>query len=495
MRHIPYCPLPTPTRENTWIPVISLDEMASREYDVLVVGTGAGGGAALWRLCEQLHKTNKRIGVVERGGLLLPTNAFNIPTGTTAGSLYNNPQIGIRLGDALPQFPGTRLVYALGGRTLFWGAVCPRIPDFELASWPVPIPEMHRYYSIAERMMNVTDLYSRYSTFTQNLLDRLRANGYPEAVDQPVGIDLQPTQYGELHTNAYFSSISLLARAMHLHPYDLAVNAQAIQVLTDQNQRTRGIRVITPERTIYELRSKTVVLAASALETPRILLNSGIPGRAIGHYLTNHSIVRGVGQISSTDLPEILGMINILVPQTWYRPIQLQMFGAYYSYQFQTKPRVNKWDDNVLITLGKVQSRYENRMFLDPNRQDAYGLPELQVQFSYSPTDWAIIEESAAALRDVASLTGLKLDLTAEGSDVCLFLPGADNHESGTCRMGNDPWTSVTNPIGSVHGITGLYITDNSVLPSMGAVNPTLSTVALAIRTADYIASECRIGQ
>ncbi|AIQ63066.1 hypothetical protein PSTEL_08110 [Paenibacillus stellifer] len=76
-----------------------------------------------------MQKTEKRIGVVERGSLLLPTNAFNIPTGTTAGSLYNNPQIGIRLGDALPQFPGTRLVYALGGRTLFWGAVCPRIPS------------------------------------------------------------------------------------------------------------------------------------------------------------------------------------------------------------------------------------------------------------------------------------------------------------------------------------------------------------------------------
>ncbi|MNM44068.1 Paromamine 6'-oxidase [compost metagenome] len=243
------------------------------------------------------------------------------------------------------------------------------------------------------------------------------------------------------------------------------------------------------------MRSAAVRCSGGRFVRVFLLLNSGIPGRAIGHYLTNHSIVRGIGQISSTDLPEILGMINILVPQTWYRPIQLQIFGAYYSYQFQTKPRVNKWDDNVLITLGKVQSRYENRIFLDPIRRDAYGLPEIQVQFSYSPADWAIIEESAAALRNVASQIGLKLDLSAEGSDVCLFLPGADNHESGTCRMGRDPRTSVTNPVGSVHGITGLYITDNSVLPSMGAVNPTLSTVALAIRTADYIASECRLGQ
>ena len=491
VRQIPYCPLPPPTDQNHWIPVTPLDEMASKEYDVIIAGTGAGGGAALWRLCEQLKNSGKRIGIVERGGLLLPTNAFNLPTGSTATSLYNDPSIAPRLGETLPQFPGSRLVHALGGRTLFWGAVCPRIPDFELAKWPVPIPEMHRYYSIAERIMTVTDLYSRYSTFTQILLDRLRANGYPEAVDQPVAIDLQPTQYGDLHSNAYFSSIIFLARALELHPFDLAVNARAIQVLTDQNQKTRGIRVITPEKKVYDLRSKTVVLAASALETPRILLNSGIPGRAIGHYLTNHSIVRGNGEISSEEFPEILGMINILVPQTWYRPFQLQIFGSYYSYRYRPKPRINEWKGNALNTLGIVQSRYENRVFLDPTKRDAYGLPEIKVHFSYSPTDWAVIEQSAVFLRKIASIIGLKLDLTEEGSDICLLLPGADNHESGTCRMGIDPNTSVTNPMGSVHGVPGLFVSDNSVLPSMGAANPTLTTVALAIRMADYIASEC----
>lgn len=467
---------------------MSLDEMALNEYDVIIVGTGAGGGAALWRLCEQWKNTGKRVGVVERGGLLLPTNAFNLPTGETAINLYNNPRIGIRLGQSLPQFPGARLVYALGGRTLFWGAVCPRIPDFELVDWPIQTPEMHRYYSIAERVMNVTSFYSRYSTFTQLILDRLRANEYPEAVDQPVGTDLQPTQYGEIHSNVFFSSIIFLARARMLHPFDLAVNARAIQILTEQNQ-TRGVRVMTPEGRTYDLRAKTVVLAASALETPRILLQSDIPGKAIGHYLTNHSIVRGIGEISSKGFPDILGMINILIPQTLNRPYQLQMFGSYYSYEFLPKPRTNEWKGNSLITLGKVEARYENRMYLDPVRRDAYGLPEIQIQFDYSPTDWLVIEKSAIALRKAASIIGLELDSTNNGSDICLLLPGADNHESGTCRMGFDPNTSVTDPTGQVHGVSGIFITDNSVLPSMGAVNPTLTTFALAIRTADYIAN------
>src|SRR5690348_3023469 len=65
---------------NQWIPLTPLEQMTRTDYDVLVVGTGIGGGAALWRLAERLKNSGKRIGVVERGGLLLPTHAQNIAT-------------------------------------------------------------------------------------------------------------------------------------------------------------------------------------------------------------------------------------------------------------------------------------------------------------------------------------------------------------------------------------------------------------------------------
>lgn len=424
---------------------------------------------------------------------MLPTHAFNLPTEDSASRLYNNPRVGIRLGGTLTQYSGIRLVYALGRRTLFWGGGCPRIPDFELAEWPIRIEDMQRYYCIAERVMNVSSLYSRFSSFTQILLDRLRANGYPEAVDKPAAYDLQPTQFGEIHSNVFFSSIIFLAKAMALRPFDLTVNARAIQVLTDQTQKIRGVRVMTPHNRVYDLRAKIVVLAASALEPPRILLCSGIPGRAVGHYLTNHSNILGIGEISSAGFPDILGMVNILIPQTLHRPYQIQWSGPYpfFRYLYQQKPRINEWRGNNLNVLGKVESRYENRMFLDPNRRDANGIPEIQVQFSYSLKDWDVIKQSTDALRKVVSIAGLKLEtLGLDSSDICLLLPGADNHESGTCRIGLDPNTSVTNPYCQVHGVPGLFISDNSVLPSMGAANPVLSTVALAIRTADHIVNK-----
>ena len=60
-------------------------------------------------------------------------------------------------------------------------------------------------------------------------------------------------------------------------------------------------------------------------------------------------------------------------------------------------------------------------------------------------------------------------------------------HESCTCRMGTDPSISATNPYGEIHGVSGLYVADNSVIPFLAAANPTNSTVAPAIRMADNI--------
>ncbi|MNQ84932.1 Paromamine 6'-oxidase [compost metagenome] len=92
------------------------------------------------------------------------------------------------------------------------------------------------------------------------------------------------------------------------------------------------------------------------------------------------------------------------------------------------------------------------------------------------------------ALQQASRAMQLDLATTPNGApEICLMPIGTDNHESGTCRMGDDPQTSATNRYGQIHGISGLYIADGSVLPSIGATNTTLSIMALAIRTADYI--------
>ena len=65
---------------NNWIPLTPLSQMAEQEYDVLIIGTGAGGGFVLWRLCEQWKREKKRIGIIERGDQVIPTHARNLST-------------------------------------------------------------------------------------------------------------------------------------------------------------------------------------------------------------------------------------------------------------------------------------------------------------------------------------------------------------------------------------------------------------------------------
>ncbi|MGO4271912.1 GMC family oxidoreductase N-terminal domain-containing protein, partial [Paenibacillus sp. TAF58] len=312
----PFCPPVTQEQFlSSWIPITSAEQMAETEYDILIVGSGAGGGAALWRLCEQWGDNGKKIGIVERGDLFLPTHVANIATiDGDSFRLYAPPQITDLIGNRLPQYSGMKLIYALGGRTILWGAVSPRMAPHVIAEWPVTMNEMEYYYNIAEEIMNVTNTYTKDSSITQILLKRLRENGYFNADDIPVATDLDETRYGKLHSNVFFSSIVLFARALNHRPFDLAVNTYAAEVITDGSKAV-GVRVMTADKKSHFIKAKTVVLSASSLQTPRILLNSRIPGKAIGRYLINHSYLIATASITTKNFPEPLGALGIIVPE------------------------------------------------------------------------------------------------------------------------------------------------------------------------------------
>ncbi|RBW67933.1 GMC oxidoreductase [Bacillus taeanensis] len=460
--------------QDHFIPLTSLDEMAETDYDVLVVGTGAGGGAAVWRLCEQLKNTNKKIGVVEAGPILLQTHAANLPT--LAGKFNNyflNPKISTPIGKFLPDLPGAREVIALGGLTLFWGRACPRMHMSEWSNYPIEKRELDLYYNIAEQMMTVQ---KPFYPLSYSFLTRLWQGGFPEASVIPRATNVEPAKFGPV---VNFSSISFLGSALLHRSFDLAVNARAVQILND-GKKVTGIKVMTPDKKAYELTAKNVILSANAYETPRLLLASGIKGEAIGHYLTLHSFLRSSFEIQqpTNGGGSSLGLIDLSIPQTDSEPsqIQIEISERYKTIEQGTERHVETY------SFGRVEGRYENKLFLDPNKKDEYGVPEIQVDFSFSPKDLSILNSLTKRFIKAARILGAE-----KPPELCLSAPGSDYHTMGTCRMGDDPLTSSTNRYGQIHSILGLYAADNSILPNTGAANPTLTTVALAIRTADYI--------
>ncbi|MBD0384072.1 GMC oxidoreductase [Paenibacillus sedimenti] len=469
---------PAPVSEGSWITISSLEKMSQTEYDVLIVGTGPGGGAVLWRLCEQWRNNGKKIGVVEAGNLLLPTHARNIETMSFQRWIdlaYHSPRFKIPVSGT-----NFRQLIAVGGRSLVWSGVSPRM-YLDPQQWPVPQWEMDMYYRIAEQVMNVSNRYTEGSPINQIFLHQLRNGPYPAAVNGPLAVDLEPTKYGEIHSNVFFSSISFLAKALYRKTYDLAVLARAVQVVTDK-KGVAGVHVMTPDKRSCVLKAKTVVLSASTFGTPRILLHSGIRGNAIGHYLINHSAVRGTAKFNRKDYPYVLGPIGILIPETEKLPYQVVVEGPI-GYQFYHDKQIPFQEemDVFVAGFGTVQPRYENKINLDPFRRDEYGVPELQIHLDYNEADKAILQQATDEVKRVTSAIGTPLVSLVPDE------PVAGDHEAGTCRMGDDPDTSATDRYGQIHGVPGLYVADNSIFPVMGAANPTLTMVALAIRTADHI--------
>jgi choline dehydrogenase-like flavoprotein len=469
---------------NQFIPTQSLDHMSTIEYDVLVVGTGAGGGAAIWRLCDQLKGTGKKIGVVEAGPILLQTHAYNLPTVLqNLDRYYYNPKITNPIGNLLPDLPGARQAIALGGKTLFWGTVTPRMPPSQIAETPVPFDEMTIYYNIAEQRIGVNKPVYYDSPLSRILLGRLWENGFPEATIMPRAINFEPVKYDEVNPTVYFSSISFLAEGLKLRPFDLSIQARAVQLLSEGG-RIAGVKVMTPDKKPYILRAKNVVLSAGIFETVRLLLYSGVKGRAIGHYVSGHSFIPLSTSLSRKDLPETLGPTAILIPQTAERPYQMQV-GQRPNEIVEQRGEV----EIGFAAYGKVESRYENKLSLSPVLIDEYGVPMLQADFNFSAKDRAVMKQMVEAIHKVAKAIGARIGGAVIRPDMCLE---SLDHIAGACRMGEDPATSGADRYGQVHGVPGLYVADASVLPPFGAVNPALTIMALSIRTVDHIVGNMR---
>ena len=451
---------------------------------------------------------------------------------------------------------------ALGGKTLIWGRVALRLSDYDFKNkthdghgedWPIAYSDIAPYYDKVDTLLGITgtaehlpqlpdSIYQRPVKMTcgEQMFRRTVAKMGRTLIPGRAGV----TTDGVLHNRyrsrcmgrgrcgrgcdlsaAFHSPTALIYPAKDTGLCDVRTDSVVAEVLLDaKTNRARGVRVIDRKtKAEYEFTARVVILAASTVESTRLLFNSrsaeypnGLANSSgvLGHYFCEHVM----GPKVTGFMPSLVGKEATLDdgrPQSTYLPrfrnvterhpdfvrgygyqgfvgaveypgfaAQLPGFGAGLKQNVRNRyPAFASYSG-----FGEVVARYENEVGVDPTTTDRWGIPVARFNYRFGENERAMVKDMAEQGEEMLRAAGCT-DITITRD----ALPeGWSIHELGTARMGDDPKTSVTNSFGQTHDVKNLFVLDGSIFVSSSCQNPTWTILALAWRGSEYLAGEMK---
>ncbi len=537
------------------------EELSAREaervvWDVIVVGTGMGGGM----LGHQLARSGRRVLFVEKGRSTLPGTPGTIRSAIpeqaeprayrSAEAYYDALARAGRSTDEIEDISGRvprRFVPFIGsgtgGSSALYGMVCERFfardftprQDFSdpgastvPEAWPITYEQMSPWYAEAEKLLRVRGqpdplrpeaaevglpASPPFSPDNQPLIDHLNGRGLhpyhlPMACDYTDGCPTCQDYLCEKSCKNDAARNGVLP-ALAEHGAHLLAQCRVLRLEADSTQVRR---VICADRCgMLALKAKVVVLAAGALATPVLLLNSrsgewprGLANGSdwVGRNLMRH-LLDPIQIWPDSDFKTTAANKEIGLNDFYFREGQkygtVQSFGAVPPMEWLTNRRDRR--GKVLRLMRPAVSRAYKRFFtgalvlgaitedlpyLD-NRVLLYDRPSLdgrqrlRIQYRLHPSE---IERRAAFLRQLKEVLlpfrNMPLGSGGEGNTNL-------GHVCGTCRFGTDPKTSVLDPQNRAHEVDNLYVVDASFFPSSAGLNPSLTVAANALRVAAHV--------
>ncbi|HEY7516471.1 MAG TPA: GMC family oxidoreductase, partial [Vicinamibacteria bacterium] len=302
----------------------------------------------------------------------------------------------------------------------------------------------------------------------------------------------------------------------------LVSEAMAYKVLMDPvRERARGVLYVDRRtREMREVRGRVVILCAQAQESVRILLNSA-DGRhpeglanssgVLGHYLMAHVRSGGAtGELPSFGARPSMGSpvkpVGVYIPR--FRNTRgAPTYGKFLrGYGYEGESRVDfDWEaggfgeaykkallepraTTELTGFGEVLPRWDNRVEIDPRVTDVYGIPVLRIHMSDGENERAMIRDMGDTAGEILEAAGAKNVRTYADPSA----PRWALHEAGIARMGRDPKTSVLNAFQQAHDVPNLFVMDASGFTSNPCQNPTLTLMALCVRSCDHLMDEMK---
>ncbi|GJG89128.1 hypothetical protein tb265_43090 [Gemmatimonadetes bacterium T265] len=511
--------------------------------DAVVVGTGAGGAPVLARLAAAgLH-----VVALEAGRRWDPARDFATDEREQAKLFWTDERLSAG-GDPVP-LGNNNSGNGVGGSTLHFTAYTPRAQadDFRLRAefgvgedWPLGYDDLEPYYDELEAFLGVSgppDYPWGPPRRAAYPLAPLPANGAARLMARgcdAFGIRTAPAPNAALSAPYFRDGVGWRAACTNrgFCQAGCSVGAKASTDVTfvplaerhgaevrpgcfvtgferDGAGRVTGVVYVAggPDGGVERRqRCRAVFLAAGAVETPRLLLLHGLANSSgqVGRHFMAHTGLQLWARFAE-DVRPYKGIPGALISEDTHRPPDADFAGGYLlqsigvmpvTYASQLARGRGLWGDALrehmrgynhtagINILGECLPHAGNCVELSAEL-DARGLPKPRVTFTNGENERRLTAHAERVMRAVWDAAGAR--------DVWAFARNA--HLIGTCRMGRDGAAAVVDADGRSFDVPNLYISDNSTFPSALAVNPALTIMALALRTADRFLERARRGE
>lgn len=556
--------------------------MADKVFDAIIIGSGANGG---WAAME-LTQAGMEVCMLEAGRRLDPEKDYTEHTppwdlkfrnkSAHAGLFERRPVQSTSLEcdeynqhffvDDIenPYTTAEKKPFVwirgrhVGGRTIMWGRQSYRYSDldFKAAShdgygddWPISYADLEPYYDKVEKFIGVSgskeglpqlpdghflppmgmdcsekmlktkvDAMGRRLTIGRTAILTRNHQGRPAChYCGPCGRGCR--------TGSFFSTPSAtLPAAEATGKLTLRTNAVVRHITTDDKGLASGVFFydsITKQS--EELKAKIIILAASTIESTRILFNSkndqypnglGNSSGVLGHYLMDHIMGPGATGVFPTlarrrredaERPNGIyiprfrnvrdkqgsfirgygyqGGANVTVAE---QAVTMPGFGA----DFKKRVKEETQTSVILAGFGEMLPNFENKVTLDDSVRDAWDIPAARIECRTGDNERAMAKDMMEQAKEMLTAAGAEIT----GSMTFFPPPGFAIHECGTARMGADPKTSFLNSFNQSHDVKNLFVCDGSAFVSIANQNPTLTMMSLTSRACEYLVEEHRRG-